>query len=493
MKVLLLNPPFKTEYGRFSRNSRSPAVAKSGTLYYPIWLAFVAGALEKAGHDVLFVDACADTYNREQTYELVRPFNPSFIVLDTSTPSIYNDVEIGGELKKLFPGSLVALMGTHPSAMPGETLAINTGIDVVIRGEADITALEIASLFERESSSVARGKLNEINGISFMYKNRVVHTPERERIKDLDSLPFLSRIYRKHLNYRNYFFSAAEHPMIMLMTSRGCPAKCKFCVYPQTVHKHQYVYRSVINIIQEMKYIAEAFPAVYSVGFEDDTFTFNKKRLQEFCAAMLDAGLHRRFRWWVNARVNTLDGDMMKMMKKAGCRLLIPGFESSSQEILDNIGKGTKVEDALVFMENARKAGLLVHGCFMVGNQGETRQSMEDTLRFALKLNPDTAQFFPMIPYPGTKAYEWALEKNYLRFSSFADWLTKEGLHNTILNPGTLTSEDLVRFCNYARRKYYIRISYILRKMIQSLSNLSELKRNVRAFRSIIFFLVKNK
>lgn len=492
MKILFLNPPFKLEFGRYSRSSRSPAITKSGTLYYPLWLAYAAGVAEAAGFEVMLLDSCAEKYGRDKTCELALQFHPDLIVLDTSTPSIYNDVEIGAELKNLLPQSFVVLMGTHPSALPEETLKLNSKIDAVVVGEAESTILELADILRTgKSPRIAKNRLSVIKGLAFNSIEGVCVNPKRERITDLDKLPYLSKVYKKHLNYKNYFFSAAEYPMIMLITGRGCPAQCHFCVYPQTMHSHRYICRSVDNIIDELKYIKIAFPDVRTIGFEDDTFTFDKKRTRNFCEKIIEAGLQNSFKWWVNARVNTIDLETMLLMKKAGCRLLIPGFETSNPDILANMRKGTKAGDAFEFMKNARKAGLLVHGCFMVGNPGETRASMEDTLKFACELNPDTAQFFPMIPYPGTEAYSWALKNNYLKFDSYADWLTADGLHNTILNPGELSSKELVDFCNHARRKFYLRPSYVLRKGLQSVLNLSELKRNMKGFMSLCSHLLK--
>lgn len=492
MKILFLNPPFKTEFGRYSRSSRSPAITKSGTLYYPLWLAYAAGVVEEAGYEVMLLDSCAEGYDRKKLYETVLSFKPDLIVLDTSTPSIYNDVEIGGELKDFFPSSFIVLIGTHPSALPEETLKLNSKIDAVVVGEAENTLLELANTLNSHAQlSVTKDALAAIKGLAFNSRGIVFVNPKRERIENLDKLPFLSVVYKKHLNYKNYAFSAAEYPMIMLITGRGCPAQCHFCVYPQTMHTHRYICRSVENIIEELRYIKATFPDVKSIGFEDDTFTFDKKRTSTFCEKIIEAGLQNSFNWWVNARVNTLDLETMKLMKKAGCRLLIPGFETSNPGILTNMRKGTRIENAFEFMDNAKKAGLLVHGCFMVGNPGETRETMEDTLRFACKLNPDTAQFFPMIPYPGTEAYSWALKNKYLKFDSYADWLTEDGLHNTILNPGDLTSKDLVDFCNYARRRFYLRLSYVLSKVRQSLLNMAEFKRNISGFVSLCSHLIK--
>jgi anaerobic magnesium-protoporphyrin IX monomethyl ester cyclase len=483
MKVILLNPPFKNECGHFSRTSRSPAITKSGTLYYPFWLSYAAGVLEDDGFDVRLIDACATLSSKEEVLAQIEEFAPKLVIVDTSTPSIYNDVEIAGEIKRSLGDTGVFVVGTHPSALPSEVLGMSERIDGVCLGEYDYTVRDIARCIE------SKGKMESVPGICIRKDGALITTGTREKIDDLDSLPFVSRVYKDHLNYKDYFFSAAEYPMVMIITGRGCPFKCFYCVYPQTFHGNRYRLRSPANVVDEFEYIVNAFPGIRSIGVEDDTFTAYPKRVAEICRMIIDRRLHHRVTWWANARVN-LELDVMKLMKKAGCRLLIPGFESSQQDILDNIRKGTKVNDAFVFMKNANKAGLLVHGCFMVGNPGETKKSMEETLKFAIKLNCDTAQFFPMIPYPGTKAFEWATENSYLRYRSFSDWLTEDGLHNTILNPSELTSGDLVNFCNYARKRYYLRASYLAKKLLQSLSNSAELKRNLKAFKSIYRHLV---
>ena len=187
MNILCLNAPFKTEYGRFSRTSRSPAITKSGTLYYPIWLAYAAGVLEEAGHDVYLVDSCAYSYDREITYEIVEQFQPELIVLDTSTPSIYSDVEVGAELKELLPKSLVILVGTHPTALPEETLMLDSKIDAVARNEYDYTLLDLATKLKTHSSKLIRNDigniLGQIEGLSYRIGNKVYHNRKNGRRK----------------------------------------------------------------------------------------------------------------------------------------------------------------------------------------------------------------------------------------------------------------------------------------------------------------------
>lgn len=291
------------------------------------------------------------------------------------------------------------------------------------------------------------------------------------------------------LNERDYFFAAATYPSIQIFTGRGCPFRCNFCVYPQTMHGHAFRARSAENVVAEFEYIAANFPDVKEVVIEDDTFTANKKRVLDICRLLVEKKLNKRLKWLCNARVD-LDLETMLAMKKAGCRLIIPGIESGSQQILDNIKKGTKVEYFYQYVANAKKAGLLIHACYMVGNQGETRETMEETLRLALRLNTDTAQFFPLIPYPGTEAYQWARENNYIE-TDYEKYCLPDGTHNTVLSLPDLSAGEMVDFCNRARKKYYLRASYILHRLRVGLRNPSDLKRSLKAFAKLKRYLFK--
>ena len=409
MNIFFINPPFKAEYGKFSRESRSPAITKSGALYYPLWLIYAAAYARQQGHYVHFIDAPAKPLNEEQTLKLIaeKINEKSLFVLDTSTPSIKSDIRFAEQLKVKYPNSFILLVGTHPTACPEETLNYSLAVDAIAIGEYDITASEVAQTLEEQAD------LSNVKGLFLRTLNGSVYTPARELIRNLDDIPFASQFIKENLNEKDYFFAAATYPSIQIFTGRGCPFRCNFCVYPQTMHGHTFRVRSSKNIVDEFQYIADNFPDVREVVIEDDTFTANKKRVTEICHMLVERGLPKRLKWLCNARVD-LDYGTMREMKKAGCRLIIPGIESGNQQILDNIKKGTKVEQFYSYVANAKKAGLLVHACYMVGNQGETKETMWETLKLALKLNTDTAQFFPLIPYPGTEAYEWAKNNKYI-------------------------------------------------------------------------------
>ena len=487
MEIYFINPPFKAEFGKFSRESRSPAITKSGALFYPLWLIYAALYSKKGGHTIRFLDAPAKQINEMESLEKIEceDNKRALFVLDTSTPSIKSDVAFGERLKQLYPKSYVILVGTHPSACAEETLGYSSAIDAIAIGEYDCIIKELADTLERGED--VRG----VRGLCLREKEKYIRTSVMPPLKNLDELPFASQFIKEYLDEKNYFFAAATYPSIQIFTGRGCPFRCNFCVYPQTMHGHAFRARSAENVVAEFEYIAANFPDVKEVVIEDDTFTANKKRVLDICRLLIDKGLNKRLKWLCNARVD-LDLETMKAMKKAGCRLIIPGIESGSQQILDNIKKGTKVEQFYEYVANAKKAGLLIHACYMVGNEGETKDTMKETLQLALRLNTDTAQFFPLIPYPGTEAYQWAKSNNYIE-TDYAKYCLPDGTHNTVLSTPELTAEDMVAFCNMARKRYYLRISYILHRLRVGLSNPSDLKRSIKAFGKLKHYLFSSK
>lgn len=180
----------------------------------------------------------------------------------------------------------------------------------------------------------------------------------------------------------------------------------------------------------------------------------------------------------------------MRIMKKAGCHLIIPGIESGSQEILNNIRKGTNLKQIHDYVKNAKKAGLMVHACYMVGNKGETKETMQETLRLALELNTDTAQFYPLLPFPGTEAYNWAKSNGYIH-GSYRDYIKEDGTINCLLELPNLTSEEMVKFCDDARKKYYWRPKYIAHRLWIGLRDPADLKRSLKAFGNFKKYLFK--
>lgn len=479
MKVLLLNPPFK---GKFSRTSRSPAVTKGGTIYYPFWLAYTVGVLDKEGFEILVIDAPAEEKSLTDISKKIVSFNPKLIVIDTSTPSIYNDIKVAEHLKELLPKSYNVLVGTHPSALPEETLKLSNKIDAVAKGEYDYTIRDLACCLKNKDD------LTNVKGLIFKKDNKIIHNQSQPLIENLDEIPFVSQVYKKYLNVKNYFFAASDYPFVMIITGRGCPNRCFFCVYPQTFHSRRYRFRSPENVVAEFEYIIKNLPEVKEIGIEDDTFTANRQRTVEICQLII--GKKIKIKWYCNVRPD-LDFETMKWMKKAGCHLLTVGFESGNQKILNNIRKGIRIEQIRKFNKNAKKTGLLVHGCFIAGNPGETEETLKQTLKLAKELNCDSMQFYPLMVYPGTEAYQWAKENDYLTTLNYRKWATKKGMYNCVLGLPNLGSKEILDYCNRATKEYYLRPSYILMKIKQIILRPWEIRRMLKSAKTFFKYLIK--
>ena len=276
--------------------------------------------------------------------------------------------------------------------------------------------------------------------------------------------------------------------MVTITTSRGCPFPCTFCVYPQTLMGRGFRGEKRGKCGCRDGIHCRKFLADEGRIFEDDTMTVNKNRCKELAERILQKSV--KISWTANARVG-LDYETMRIMKKAGCRSFCVGFESGSQKILDNMKKKAKLEEMESFMINARKAGILIHGCFMAGLPGETKETLQETLALAKRLNPDTVQFYPVMVYPGTEAYAWYKERGLISTSDYKQWITQEGLHNTVISTDTLSSEELVRFCDHARRSFYLRPSYLIYKAKQMLTSPREIRRTFKSARTFLKYLIK--
>ncbi|MFO7627311.1 MAG: radical SAM protein [Candidatus Fermentibacteraceae bacterium] len=479
MRITALNPPFLPGY---SRGQRSPAVPRSGCLYYPIWLSYAVAALEQAGHEVQFIDAPAMRLSSATVLESVRDFAPSMVVVETSTPSIALDVRIADELAAM--GFTVLLAGTHPSALPEETIAMGSAFRGVVAGEYEKPLLGAAEAIAGEMP------LEIVPGLVLRTEDGTVATPRAEPLEDLDSLPFVSGVYARHLPVRRYSNPNALHPQVMIMGGRGCPNHCTFCVFPQTLTGHVFRARSPVNIVDEVEWVAKNMPEVRAIFFEDDTMTADRERL----AAIARELIQRRvsLSWSCNMRAD-MDFDTLLLCRKAGLRTVCVGFESGSDRILAAMGKNLTTERMRRFASDCRRARVRVHGCFMVGTRGETRATMEETLSFALELNPDTAQFYPLMVYPGTIAYRLACEDGCIVPASFREWLKPDGTHNCVVRTVELSPGDLVDFCDRARRKFYLRPRYLLGKFLRTVGDRDERRSVLLAFRTFRRHMLRRK
>lgn len=503
-RVAFVNPPFLANY---SRGQRSPAVTRSGTLYYPIWLAYAAAFARGQGHEILLHDAVAWDLSPARSLDEVCTFRPDVVFVEAATPSVENDLDFASRLKERLPDALVFACGTHVSALPEESLALAPRLDGVIIGEYE-PPLQLILKARADGRS-----LQSLAGVSRGLREpgpampdagpagpapapassppetpTPVH-PGGRGFHDLDAVPFVSEIYRDFLPISRYFNPNAHHPMVTILSGRGCPYHCSFCVFPQTLTGHRYRRRSIDSLLAEFAWVSENLPEVRGIFIEDDTFTADPARVRDFATRL--AAMRLPLTWSANARAD-VDRETLEAMQRSGLRALCVGFESGNQGLLDRIGKGNTLARMEQFARDARAAGVKIHGCFIVGLPGESKATMQETLQFALRLPLDTAQFYPLMVYPGTRAFTEARKAGHLAVSRWRDWLSAEGLHQCVVSTADCSPATLVRFCNFARRRFYLRKSWLLDMAWRTLTDAEERHRLLRSARTFLGHLFRD-
>jgi hopanoid biosynthesis associated radical SAM protein HpnJ len=353
--------------------------------------------------------------------------------------------------------------------MPEKSLQDCAAIDFVCRREFDYSTVEFA-----------QGKpLEEILGITYRNNGRVVHNPDRPAIADLDALPNVTDVYYRDLDVRRYNVPFLLHPFVSLYSTRGCPAQCTFCLWPQTLSGHPWRKRSSDRVAAEMAKAKEYWPYVKEFFFDDDTFNIQKARTIELCQKLKPLKLT----WSCTSRVTT-DYETLKAMREAGCRLLIVGYESGDPQILKNIKKGATVERARDFTRDCKKLGLVVHGDFILGLPGETRESIRRTIDFAKELDVETIQVSIAHAYPGTELYDFAKRNGFIVNEQ---QMVDEGGHQLahIEYPGLpreVVMESVHRFYDI----YYFRPKAIFRIVRKAVFDSSERKRLYKEAKSFL-------
>jgi len=461
LKTLFLNPPsFENFDGGAS--SRWPATREIESYWYPVWLAYPAGMLEGSR----LLDAPPHHVSREETVEIAKGYE--FLVLFTSTPGWPGDMLLAKEIKKVNPTMKIAFVGPHVTVLPEKSLRDCLEIDFIVRKEFDFAVVDFA-----------KGKpLAEIAGISYLKDRKIVHNPDAPQIQDLDALPHVTEIYKRDLEVSRYNVPFLLHPFIALYTTRGCPAQCTFCLWPQTLSGHPWRKRSTDDVAAEMKRAKELFPEVKEFFFDDDTFNIQGPRTIELCEKLKPLGLT----WSCTSRVTT-SYETLKAMKEAGCRLLIVGYESGDPQILKNIKKGATVERAREFTRDCHKLGLVIHGDFILGLPGETHETINRTIAFAKELDVATIQVSVGHAYPGTEFYDHVVKNGFVIGEAK---MVDEGGHQLahIQYPG-LSSDEIMAAVNRFYDEYYFRpkaIYRIVSKAVFDSKERSRLYKEARAF-----------
>jgi len=449
MRTLFLQPPSFDGFDG-GAGSRYQAKREIRSFWFPTWLAQPAALVP----DSKLIDAPPARLGLETVLKQVGDFE--LAVMHTSTPSFASDIKVAAALKDKNPKLKIGLVGAKVAVEPDASLAASRAIDFVAREEFDFTVKEVA-----EGKAFA-----DIDGLS--YRNAagdIVHNRERAILENMDELPFVTDVYKRDLRIEDYFIGYLKHPYVSLYTGRGCKSRCTFCLWPQTVGGHRYRVRSVEHVIEEIRRAKDNFPQVKEFFFDDDTFTDNLPRAEAIARELGKLGIT----WSCNAKAN-VPRATLEVLRDNGLRLLLVGYETGNQQILYNIKKGMRVDVARRFTKDCHELGITIHGTFILGLPGESRETIEETINFAADINPHTIQVSLAAPYPGTELYRQAVENGWLD-TEHAELIDDNGVQIAPLHYDHLTHTEIFDSVETFYKRFYFRrkkIASLVGEMIRS-------------------------
>jgi hopanoid biosynthesis associated radical SAM protein HpnJ len=436
MKTLFLQAPSFDGFDG-GAGSRYQARREIRSFWYPTWLAQPAALVPGSR----LLDAPAEGVPVWQALGIAQEYE--LVIIHTSTPSFPADARFAELLKERNPSIAVGMVGAKVAVDAEGSLRASTAIDFVAREEFDYTCRDIA-----------QGQpLAEVDGISFREADGAIrHNMPRAMIENMDELPFVAPVYKRDLNIRNYFIGYLNYPYVSLYTGRGCRSRCTFCLWPQTVGGHRYRTRSPENVLEEVKWIKDNMPEVKEIMFDDDTFTDFKPRAEEIARGLGKLGVS----WSCNAKAN-VPYSTLKVMKENGLRLLLVGYESGDDQILLNIKKGLRTDIARRFAADCRALGITVHGTFILGLPGETRETIARSIEFAKEINPHTIQVSLAAPYPGTRLYEQAVENRWIAPNKTINLVNESGVQLAAISYPHLSRDEIYHGVETFYKSFYFR------------------------------------
>jgi hopanoid biosynthesis associated radical SAM protein HpnJ len=449
MKTLFLQPPSFDGFDG-GAGSRYQAKREIKSFWFPTWLAQPAALVPGSK----LIDAPPARINLETVITEAR--KQELCIIHTSTPSFASDVKVAQALKDANPSLKIGMVGAKVAVQPQESLLQGAPIDFVARNEFDFTVKEIAE--GRDFAAV--------DGISYRNGDGViVHNKDRAILEDMDQLPFVTEVYKRDLRIEDYFIGYLMHPYVSLYTGRGCKSRCTFCLWPQTVGGHNYRVRSPGHVAEEIRLVKQYWPQVKEIFFDDDTFTDNLPRAEAIARELGKMGVT----WSCNAKAN-VPRETLKVLRDNGLRLLLVGYESGNQQILHNIKKGMRIEVAKQFTKDCHELGIKIHGTFILGLPGESKETIEETIRFATEINPHTMQVSLAAPYPGTFLHKQALENGWLDAAN-AELIDDHGVQIAPLHYPHLSHTEIFDSVETFYKRFYFRapkIASIVGEMVRS-------------------------
>ena len=458
MRTLFLQAPSFDGFDG-GAGSRYQAKREIKSFWYPTWLAQPAALVENSK----LIDAPPHKASLAEVVAQAKDFD--LVVAHTSVPSFRSDVKVIEALKDANPNLKAGLIGAKVAVNAEGALRDAAAVDFVARNEFDFTIKDVADDLP----------WNEIKGLSYRNKQDVIfHNLDRPMIENMDSLPFVTPIYKRDLVMENYFIGYLKHPYISIYTGRGCKSRCTFCLWPQTVGGHKYRTRSVGHVVEEIKWAMKAFPQTKEFFFDDDTFTDDLPRAEAIATELGKLGVT----WSCNAKAN-VPYQSLKKLKDGGLRLLLVGYESGNQQILHNIKKGMRIEVAEKFTKDCHALGIGIHGTFILGLPGESRETIRQTIEFAKRINPHTIQVSLAAPYPGTFLYNQALENGWLDAAN-AELVDDSGIQIAPLHYSHLSHEEIFKSLEQFYRSFYFRPSKIGSIVGEMITQPDMMKRRLR-------------
>ena len=463
MKILLINPPFE-----YTIQSCQPKILEEGLDFLPpLGIMYIAAYLEKrTNYKVEILDTQVEQLKYNQIKEEIKKRNPDIIGITAMTFTIIDVIKTAKIAKEINPNIKIILGGPHVIIYPEETINIPE-VDFVVLGEGEQV---IKQLLDNISNP---DKLKKIKGIVFKENDKIINTGRTEFITNLNVLPFPAR----HLTpYKKYFsIVSSNRPVTTMFTSRGCPYRCLFCGRP-TFEKF-FRARSAKNVVDEMEECKKM--GIKEIFIYDDTFGVDRQRVIDICKEIIKRNL--KIFWDVRTRVNTVDTELLKKMKKAGCQRIHYGVEAGTQKILNVLRKGITLEQVEKAFEWTKRAGIETAGYFMIGSPTETKEDILKTIKFMKKLNPDYVHITITTPFPATDLYRIALEEKVISHDVWQEF-AKNPLPDFIppIWEKEISREEMFSLFKTAYRSFYLRPSSILKKVLQ-LKSWKELLRKAKA------------
>lgn len=425
IKVAIVNPSLTREQ-KLGKSAKYTSAELP-----PLGLCYLAAVLRENDFEVKIVDAPGQFMSIEETIKEVLEFKAQYVCLAATIISIFPAADFANELARK-SGAKVILGGPHVTAVPEETMERFPEFKIAIIGEAEITLPEVLTVLENG------GDLKDVDGLIFRSDGKLIKTRPRKLIDNLDDLPLPAYDLIPNLaeKYRPSKLTYHRLPSTSIITSRGCPHQCTFC--DRSVFGNKWRFHSAEYILKVITWLHKDF-GIVDFFFMDDHFTVNKERVMKVCNAIIDSKLD--ITWAVIGRVDYVDAEMLKLMKKAGCKQVSYGLESGSQVILDFLKKGVTLEKIRWGVKLTKEIGIEVKGLFMVGTPKETKETLDETMNFIKELKLDFVNVGAFTPIPGAEIYEDA--KKYGDFE--ADW-RKMNLWDVTFVPHGLTKEYIEQF-----------------------------------------------